>query len=993
MINNVTANPAEKTLAEESHVYSFQPKARTVDHLGREQIADTPTAVTELWKNAYDAYARSVSLHIFGGGFPIAAILDDGSGMSSDEFIGRWLVLGTEAKVEDEGDDVQAIQDRDGLPMRVRQGQKGIGRLSVAFLGPVALVITKRKGHGFVTSLVDWRLFENPHLLLADIGIPVRGFTDPSEFPAVFKLLVDDSMDNVWGRNGNEDRNARIGAAWLKLTEAENRAGVETSTADRIATSMLDAEIGSSVLEHWTVWNGERQHGTALFILDIRDELRAWVDVDRLHNDDEAAQLRASMKTTLAGFADPFAEHPLGFEYSMVVHRGEIRDVVVSSHEQFGLHDLRQMEHYVEGRFDEQGVFYGKVRAFMKNFGDFSIVPTRPVRTSRLTRVGPFDFCLGTFEQNVANSTHPPEIHQALGAQLETLAGLRIYRDGLRVLPYGRPEFDFFGIEERRSKHAGREYWQHRRMFGRIAISKSANPNLRDKAGREGLIDNAARRELRDLVVELLQYTARQYFGTAAEHRDSFLDEINTFNKAAAEAETKASRTRMRALTAHLKINSEPLDRALGEIKLIQNDLKQARQSSDIDKVLLLAARIEKVQEMRSSLKPPPRPAKLNRVEADYRSFRDRYNMLLSAVESTSSDWTQAAEALGSKQPLEIAKSAFGRHQKFLTDDINRRLQEIRLLFTSESERLEKNGQEDRSRFYKIAFPLLQDLEAGNSDLQAVLSSFEQIREQHHQETARVYSGYANALKKLAEGIDLDAAVTWSSDQRAELEARVSQLSALAQLGITVEIVGHELESLDAEVGRNLRRLPSDIRELDAYRLALSAQEALVNRLRFLTPLRLSGPQLKDTITGDNIAKYLERFFADALRNEGITFDATSSFRSLRIVDFSHRIFPVFINLINNATYWLKQSADKRIKLDLYGEDAVVADSGPGVDPDDQKHLFELFFSRRVEGRGVGLYLSRANLAASGHTIRYQNGGPILDGANFLIRFKDMANG
>lgn len=34
---------------------SFQTAARLVDHLGREQIAYTPTAISELWKNAYDA--------------------------------------------------------------------------------------------------------------------------------------------------------------------------------------------------------------------------------------------------------------------------------------------------------------------------------------------------------------------------------------------------------------------------------------------------------------------------------------------------------------------------------------------------------------------------------------------------------------------------------------------------------------------------------------------------------------------------------------------------------------------------------------------------------------------------------------------------------------------------------------------------------------------------------------------------------------------------
>lgn len=49
---------------------AFQTRARTIDHLGREQIADCPTAISELWKNAYDAYARNVSLNIFDGNTP-----------------------------------------------------------------------------------------------------------------------------------------------------------------------------------------------------------------------------------------------------------------------------------------------------------------------------------------------------------------------------------------------------------------------------------------------------------------------------------------------------------------------------------------------------------------------------------------------------------------------------------------------------------------------------------------------------------------------------------------------------------------------------------------------------------------------------------------------------------------------------------------------------------------------------------------------------------
>lgn len=981
--------PAVGSIESESHIYAFRPKARTVDHLGREQIADSPTAVTELWKNSFDAYARSVSLQIFDGERPSAAILDDGSGMSTEEFIDRWLVLGTETKLEQEKDDAHAIQNRDGLPIRVRQGQKGIGRLSVAFLGPIVLVLTKKKMGTFTASLVDWRLFENPYLLLGDVGIPVRRFSKIEDFPKLFSELLDDSMDNVWGKKGASDRNERVAAAWEQLRTGELAEGQSESTADRIASSLLSAEVPTRGLAQWPVWNGTADHGTAMFVFDIKDELRAWVDPERLINDDEASRLRDEMKRTLAGFSDPFSPQLLDFHYSMVIHKGQIQEEVVSSKAQLGMSELRSMEHFIEGRFDENGIFFGRVRAFNKDFGEFTMTPSLPIRTARSVRVGPFDLCVGTFELERTNSTHSPEIHQALSAQLETMAGLRIYRDGLRVLPYGRIDFDFFGIEERRSKHAGREFWNHRRMFGRVAISKEENGNLRDKAGREGLIENSASRELRNLLVMLLEFTARKFFGSDAEHRKQFIDEINAFNKAAAAADKQATRGRLRALNNHLANQSDNLDTALKEIAVLETEIEKARGRDDIDAVLALAPKIEKSKQLRSDFRPPPKPAKLGRAEAAYRSFRDRYNMYMAAVDSASSKWTEAAEKSGGRNPIAVAKSTFGRHQKFLTDDINRRMVPIRALMASELARLEKRSHEDRSEFYKLAAPLLADLEAGNTELRAVLASFEQIRETHHQISARFYDGYLNALRQLAADIDLDAAVSWSSEQRGQLEERVEQLTALAQLGVTVEIIGHELESLDAEVGRNLRRLPQDTRDSDAYKLALTAQQALVNRLRFLAPLRLSGPQLKDLITGESLGRYLASFFEAIFASEAINFCVSPAFKKMQITDFSHRIYPVFINLINNAVYWLKQVNDRQISLDVVGNAACVADNGPGVDPDDRPHLFELFFSRRVEGRGVGLYLCRANLAASGHTISFQNGGPCLSGANFLIDFRE----
>ena len=70
---------------------AFRASARTIDHLGKGQIADCPTAVSELWKNAFDAYACDVALHTFDGEYKTGAILDNGCGMTMQQLIDSWL--------------------------------------------------------------------------------------------------------------------------------------------------------------------------------------------------------------------------------------------------------------------------------------------------------------------------------------------------------------------------------------------------------------------------------------------------------------------------------------------------------------------------------------------------------------------------------------------------------------------------------------------------------------------------------------------------------------------------------------------------------------------------------------------------------------------------------------------------------------------------------------------------------------------------------------
>ncbi len=500
---------------------SFQTRARTIDHLGREQIADCPTAISELWKNAFDAYAREVTLHIFDGEIPVAAIMDDGYGMSRDEFVEKWLVIGTESKATDAE---EREQDRNNLPIRSKQGQKGIGRLSCAALGSLLLVVSKRRARPFVASLIDWRFFENPFLLLQDIKIPVIDFYDKSELHLLLSGMFDTLMGNVWGDGEDSARDARIAAAWNSYDEMEKRQaaissqggsvsiGLGKTTREEIENIVVEAIFDDRHLARWPLWNGDKDTGTALLIGNINFDLRAQLPFETQNSAER--QARERLFETLSNFTDPFTrsdEVPDGyatddFRCSVMAWNAGRSRPVVSVDREFDLSTLEELEHILEGNIDQYGVFRGRVKAFSRWLeGMVEILPGGDIPTRSDSRVGPFHLRVGTFELKPMLTTLPKELHTLLWDQIDKYSGLMIFRDGLRVMPYGREDNDFFEIEKRRTQHAGREFWASRRMFGRLALTRKGNPNLRDKAGREGFIDNRAAKGLRDIVVNILR--------------------------------------------------------------------------------------------------------------------------------------------------------------------------------------------------------------------------------------------------------------------------------------------------------------------------------------------------------------------------------------------------------------------------------------------------------------------------------------------------------
>jgi signal transduction histidine kinase len=83
---------------------------------------------------------------------------------------------------------------------------------------------------------------------------------------------------------------------------------------------------------------------------------------------------------------------------------------------------------------------------------------------------------------------------------------VRIYRDGVRVEPFGSPIADWLGVSEKKAKRAGHAHVVPSRLYGFIEISRIKHQQLIDTTGRQALIDNEAAEGLVTLLQEQLGF-------------------------------------------------------------------------------------------------------------------------------------------------------------------------------------------------------------------------------------------------------------------------------------------------------------------------------------------------------------------------------------------------------------------------------------------------------------------------------------------------------
>lgn len=445
-IGKEVANPVSANFDERSNVTDadeqlpLRPYARLLTMLGDQLIRNERVALVELIKNSYDADASWVKVSFEGFDDDFVAsqgskivIEDDGSGMSDVVIREHWVNPATPVKL------LSKAKKGRSQGGRIIQGEKGIGRFALLKLGRTIQITTRiaKASEERVVTLdlsgydVDF-IQNNKPLFLDGLRVLLKK-VDPA------RVLVRKPL--------------KLGA----------RTRDRTPHGTRIEITHLSSK-----------WNRDKVEG-------VYEDMARLQSIFALGPEDKKQRE-----------ADPF---------EVLIYRND-------RHEAFAEKRRETLESLLENNtvFRIEGKFDDKEQAFDFTIGrkqynlklkdpDFSGLSVFKEAfgkngeelNKRAIACGPFKFAFFVFDFN-------PD---ALGKRLlskpdkELIRDHRIYlyRDGIRVYPYGDPDDDWLQIDMRRGTVRAAEFLSNDQVTGYVAITQKDNPLLRDKTSREGLVD------------------------------------------------------------------------------------------------------------------------------------------------------------------------------------------------------------------------------------------------------------------------------------------------------------------------------------------------------------------------------------------------------------------------------------------------------------------------------------------------------------------------
>lgn len=971
---------------------SFRTKARAIDLLGRNQIADLPTAITELWKNGYDAYGDYLDAALYRPGYKdvtsdIFTMSDDGFGMCRTDILDKWIVIGTESK----RDTAYAVpvEDRFGKKERVPLGEKGIGRLSVTYLGNHMLMISKKQMEPFQMVFMNWRAMENYELYLDEVEVPVEGFDDLSDLEDCYGQLQEQYLKNFDSRT------------WDRFPKLKNDIMNDLAKYRHIPQAICE-----SIRRHF----GHYGHGTFFVIFDPIDELVRLEEEQRDHlaEDREEISLQTKyVRSALSGLFNPFdkdliksRQEILGDDwmtspsFTIYTSGGNEYDFL-GLKDFFNEEDFECCENWIDGEFDESGSFQGNIKVLGK-VEPYAFSPRKKPGTSP----GRLRLKMAFWEGTQNNTTMNDEMWRKYEYKGETYSGLYVYRDGFRVLPYGRTDFDFLEFEKRRSYGAGYYYFSHRKMFGYVGISKEGNRRLVDKSGREGFVANDAYRAMKFLLEDFFKRIAIDKYGTQAQQRKDFLEE----RKREQKQERLIQEEKKRNYQAVVQIRKEIMEnKKKMAYKKEEVDAIKKKLDEQIEKCMVIDSAQKDILDQLGRLRVEIADLKINIPSDITLSGNDSVSDLLYDYETERKelerDLSESQKSASEHTLKNILMEGYKENYSTIDSELNKKFYAVLEETTAETRRIREELDNDileSKKFLSGFAPFnFQGRETVEENIMEMTNRLDAAADELRDKYVSMYQPFLRQLKDISINCRGDELLGAYKSKEIQLVEQMNTFYELAQVGMAIEIIDHQFNVLYAQMASALRDL-KDVAVRNAtvqeiYKpLSISFQHLESNH-KMLMPVYRTTRRKKTFITGTVIKETILNFYGDIMGKEGISFVCEEGFMNYKIESYESIIIPVFLNVINNAIYWVAYAqGEKVIKIDVENGDVLLLNTGPKMSHSELRKCFELFYTKKPSGRGIGLYLARRCLKSVGMDIYATDDKSLnsLGGACFVISQK-----
>jgi signal transduction histidine kinase len=424
----------------------FRAHARLLTMLGEQLIKNERIALVELVKNSYDADASIVEVNFenFGQNFEVTP----GSAIViTDNGTGMSESVVRTAWMNP-ATPSKAIRktDKPRTPRgRFLQGEKGIGRFATFKLGNQVSVVTRETNAPSETTLV------------VDISNMDEGGGGKSQ-------ELDYYLDDVYAELDSSVPSVFLGTttSFDSGTQIEVR-GLRASWT----TAMVESAFADLDRMQPQLWDLEQKASRrAEFRVHFKKD-----NVDLRLGESRTGEFQATLERAVLRVHDGRFEHSAGrIEFKL---NGDLTTIDIDGGEMRGIRPFRE-----------------RFRA-----GDDWLAPES----------GSFDFEFFIFDFGRGASPKNQLDEEQKGLLREHR--IYLYRDDIRVYPYGDSDDDWLAVDATRGTQSARSMFSNDQMVGFVRISQSENPFLRDKTNREGLLeDGRATGDFVALIQSILSY-------------------------------------------------------------------------------------------------------------------------------------------------------------------------------------------------------------------------------------------------------------------------------------------------------------------------------------------------------------------------------------------------------------------------------------------------------------------------------------------------------